>query len=151
MQKLNLPSYPFRIKSSEQISQIFDAVRKKYVALTPEEWVRQHIIRYLTEELHYPASLVAVEMNLTLNGLRKRCDIVAYDTNGFPLLIVECKAPSVRLTQKTFEQVARYNMVLKVRYLMISNGIETYCCEINFEEQTYRFMENLPTYKEVAV
>lgn len=149
MQKLNLPSYPFKIKSSEQISEIFDAVRKKYVILTPEEWVRQHVIRYLTEELQYPASLLAVELNLLLNGLRKRCDVVAHNKNGAPFLIVECKAPTVKLTQKVFDQIARYNIVLRVRYLMVSNGMETYCCDVNFEEQTYRFMENLPAYQEV--
>lgn len=141
MIKLNFPEYNFKIKTSAKITQIFDIVRRKYVALTPEEWVRQHFIHYLIFEKNFPQSLLAVEMNIVLNKLQKRCDIVGYSNSGKPVLIVECKSPGVKISQKTFEQIARYNMALQVKYLAVSNGINHYFCEIDFEKKSFKFLK----------
>ncbi len=144
--KLNLPEYPFSIKQSSTSKEIFDAFRKKYVALTPEEWVRQHFIRFLTEEKGFPASLIAIEKGLTINGKPRRFDAVAYNNNGEPLVLMEFKAATVNLTQKVFEQIATYNQLLKVKYLIVSNGLKHYCCEINFTTQSIRFLQEIPEY-----
>ncbi len=150
MQALNLPAYQFKIKRDGQRTQIFDAIRKKYLVLTPEEWVRQHFVRYLIEEKGFPASLIAIEMGLKLNGLQKRGDIVAYQASGDPLLIVECKAPSVKISQGTFDQIARYNMVLKVNYLVVTNGLDHYCCIIDHLQGSYHFLKEVPNYEEIT-
>ncbi|MGB3073873.1 MAG: type I restriction enzyme HsdR N-terminal domain-containing protein [Chitinophagales bacterium] len=142
--QITFPKYEFNIRNREGQSQIFDAIRKRFVALTPEEWVRQHWLRYLIEEKKYPRSLIAVEMSLKLNKLSKRCDIVVYGKNGKPQLIVECKAGDVKLTQKVFDQIARYNLTLKVKYLVVSNGSKSFCCEIDVEKGSYHFMHDLP-------
>lgn len=143
MQNLNFPSYQFKYKSSGKITQIFDIVRRKYVALTPEEWVRQHFIHYLVNDKNFPKSLLAVEMNILLNKLKKRCDIVGYNKLAKPILIVECKAPGVKISQKTFDQVAGYNISLRVKHLAVSNGLEHYFCEIDFEKNNYRFIKEI--------
>lgn len=143
MQQLNFPTYDFKIKTSDKITQIFDIVRRKYVALTPEEWVRQHFIHYLVKEKKFPQSLIAVEMSIRMNKLQKRCDIVGYDNSLKPILIVECKAPGIKISQNTFDQVARYNISLRVKYLAVSNGLEHYFCEIDFEKKNYRFLRNI--------
>lgn len=143
MQPLNFPSYDFKIKTSGKITQIFDIVRRKYVALTPEEWVRQHFLHYLVNEKKFPRSLLAVEMNIILNKLRKRCDIVGYDNTAKPILIVECKAPGIKISQNTFDQIARYNIALKVKFLAVSNGLEHYFCEIDFLKKNYRFLKEI--------
>lgn len=129
--------------------QIFDQVRKRYVALTPEEWVRQHFVAYLLSEKGYPQELIANEITIKLNGTSKRCDTVVYDTYLSPLVIVEYKAPSVPITQTVFDQIVRYNMVLKVPYLIVSNGLSHYCCRINYETQTWSFLREIPTYHQV--
>lgn len=147
---IRFAEYDFKVKHEGSQSFIFDSVRKRYVALTPEEWVRQHWLRYLIEEKKYPRSLIAVEMSLKLNTLSKRCDIVVYGNNGSPQLIVECKAVSVRILQNVFDQVARYNLSLKVKYLVVSNGKETFCCEIDFEKQSFIFLEELPGREQFA-
>jgi hypothetical protein len=150
MEMLNLPTYSFKIKSINNKEHIFDEIRKKYVALTPEEWVRQNFIRYMIETLAIPASLIAVEMSIKLNKLSKRCDIVVYDKNGNAILIVECKAPSIKINQKTFDQITRYNINFKVPYLIVTNGINHYCCKIDYEKSSFTFLEEIPTYLEMS-
>ena len=125
---------------------LFDIVRKKYVSLTPEEWVRQHLIHYLIKEKKFPISLIAVEKQLTLNNLTKRTDILVFNSEGLPEIIVECKAPSVKITQHTFDQISRYNLKLNANYLMVSNGLEHFNCKMDLENETYIFLKTLPSY-----
>lgn len=146
MQPLNLPTYKFRIKSNENKFSIFDIIRKKYVVLTPEEWVRQHMIHYLMEEKDYPLSLIAIEKKLTINKLTKRTDILVFNTDGLPEIIVECKAPSVKITQASFDQIARYNLKLKANFLIVTNGLEHFYCKMDFENEKYIFLENIPNF-----
>lgn len=146
MQQLNFPSYSFRIKSSENKTLIFDIVRKKYVVLTPEEWVRQHVLMYLIEEKNYPISLIAVEKQLKINSLVKRTDIVVFNRDGKPEIIIECKAPSITISQETFDQIARYNLTLQANYLMVTNGLAHYYCQTDLENETYVFLQKLPNY-----
>jgi hypothetical protein len=124
MQKLNLPNYKFRLKSSENKTLIFDNLRKKYMVLTPEEWVRQHFVQFLIEEKKYPASLIALEKQLTLNNRKKRTDILVFNKEGNHDIIVECKAPKIKITQATFDQIARYNLKLKANFLVVTNGLD---------------------------
>ena len=145
MFSIDFPEYQFDLKTLSGKKSILDIIRKKYVAATPEEIVRQYIIHYLVNEKFYPKSLLAVEMPLTLNQLKKRCDIVAYKNNQ-PHLIVECKAPKVKLDQATFEQVSTYNLKLKVPYLLITNGVENCCAQVDFRNNTYRFLNFIPDY-----
>ena len=147
MQQLNLPTYKFRIKSSENKFFIFDIIRKKYVMLTPEEWVRQHFILYLIEEKQYPISLIAVEKKITINKLTKRTDILIFNSDGKPDIIVECKAPSVKITQETFDQIARYNLKLNANYLVTTNGLEHFYCKMNVKNERYDFLEDIPIFK----
>ncbi len=144
MQQLNLPTYHFRIKSKENKQFIFDSIRKKYIVLTPEEWVRQNVVQFLIQIKKYPASLMAIEKELRLHTRKKRTDIVIYNTQGLPEIIVECKRPSVKITQATFDQIARYNMALNAKYLMLTNGINHYFCSIDAEKETYMFLRDLP-------
>ena len=146
MQQLNLPTYKFRIKSTKNKYVIFDIVRKKYVSLTPEEWVRQHLIHYLIEEKKYPISLIAIEKQLIINNLTKRTDILVFNSEGMPEIIVECKAPSVKITQHAFDQISRYNLKLNANYLMVSNGLEHFNCKMDTENETYVFLKSLPSY-----
>jgi hypothetical protein len=147
MQKLNLPQYKFKLKSNENKTLIFDKVRKKYFVLTPEEWVRQHYISFLIEEKKYPVSLIAIEKQLTINGLKKRSDILIFNTDGKPEIIVECKAPSVKITQETFDQIARYNLTLKANYLVVTNGLQHIFCKIDTLKESYIFLPEIPDYK----
>ena len=144
MQKLNFPEYQFRFKSNENKRLIFDEIRKKFVVLTPEEWVRQHVIRFLLSEKKYPASHISVEKQLKLHDTIKRYDIVIYDRDGGIRLIVECKAPNIKINQDTFDQIARYNFVLKADLLMVTNGLDHYFCKMNFEAEKYEFLKELP-------
>lgn len=144
MQKLNLPTYSFRFKSKENRLLIFDIVRKKYVVLNPEEWVRQHLLHFLVFDKQYPRSRIAVEKKLVLNGLTKRTDIVVFNRDGSPFLIVECKAPEVAISQNSFDQIARYNTALRGRYLMVSNGLNHYYCKINEKKDGFEFLKTLP-------
>lgn len=141
---IEFSQYDFKVKREKEQSFIFDIIRKKYLLLTPEEWVRQHWLHYLVLEKKYPRSRIAVEMPTKLNKLAKRCDIVVYGKNGTPQLIVECKAGDVKISQKVFDQIARYNLSLKVKYLVVSNGSKSFCCEIDFENRKYHFLESLP-------
>ena len=147
MQVLNLPTYKFRIKSSENKYVIFDIVRKKYVILSPEEWVRQNFIHYLIEEKKYPISLISVEKKITINKLSKRTDILVFNTEGMPYIIVECKAPSVKITQEAFDQIARYNLKLQADYLIVTNGLEHFYCAIDDKNERYIFLDNIPDYQ----
>jgi len=146
MQALNLPTYKFKIKSRENKLFIYDIVRKKYVSLTPEEWVRQHIIHYLINDKNYPISLIAVEKKLIINKLTKRTDILVFTSKGAPNIIIECKAPSVKINQNSFDQIARYNLKLTANYLMVSNGLNHYFCFMDVEKEQYVFLENIPHY-----
>lgn len=146
MQQLNFPAYSFRFKNSENKVAIFDEIRKKFVILTPEEWVRQHVVRYLLEEKKYSKSYINVEKMITINGLTKRYDIVVFNPDGSIFVLIECKAPEVPITQITFDQIARYNMVLHANYLMVTNGLHHYFCQMDFEHEQYNFLRDLPEY-----
>lgn len=146
MQKLNFPTYSFRFKNSENKTYIFDVIRKKFLVLTPEEWVRQHVVLYLIEELRYPKSLINVEKLVNVNGIKKRYDIVVFNTNGSIFLLVECKAPEIKISQQTFDQIAQYNFSLKAQYLMVTNGLNHYFCQMDFENEKYIFLKELPSF-----
>ena len=146
MWQLNLPAYNFRIIKKNEKPFIFDDLRKKFVALTPEEWVRQHFIRFLIDVKHYPASLIAIEKQLVINGLKKRCDAVVYSRNAEPLMIIEFKATTVSLAQQTFDQAAVYNSKLKVDYFIISNGLKHYCCRLDKNVLQYNFLDDIPDF-----
>ena len=148
MQKLNFPTYTFRFKNSENKRLIFDQIRKRFVVFQPEEWVRQNCIQYLNQEKKYPISLINVEKELKLNNLKKRYDIVVFNSDGTIHLIVECKSPKININQSTFDQIARYNMTLKASYLMVTNGINHYYCQMDFEEERYQFLKDIPEYKQ---
>lgn len=148
MQKLNFPTYSFRFKNSENKVSIFDAIRKKFVILQPEEWVRQHCVNYLIEEKKYPKSLINIEKTLTINTLKKRYDIVIFNKDGSIFLIVECKAPKIAINQNTFDQIARYNLALNASFLMVTNGLNHYYCQMDFKNERYQFLEDIPYYKE---
>ena len=150
MLQLNLPEYNFRIKKQDDKLLIFDTQRKRYVSLTPEEWVRQHFIRFLIEEKGYPAAYLAIEKQLNMNGMKKRCDAILYNDHALPVLIIELKAPTVPITQTTFDQVAVYNAKLKVDFFMISNGIEHYCCKVDTNNSRYEFFAELPDYSNLT-
>lgn len=143
MLKLNFPEYSFRFKNSENKRLIFDPIRKKYIVLTPEEWVRQHALQYLIQEKGFSASLINVEKQLILNNTKKRYDIVIYNADGSIFLIVECKAPTIEITQETFDQIARYNLVTKATYLMVTNGLSHYYCQMDYEQQRYIFLKDI--------
>ncbi|HLT53492.1 MAG TPA: type I restriction enzyme HsdR N-terminal domain-containing protein [Flavobacteriaceae bacterium] len=146
MQELNFPKFSFRFKNSENKLAIFDEIRKKFVVLQPEEWVRQHCIHYLIQLKKYPKSLINVEKMLKINNLTKRYDIVIFNPDGSIELIVECKAPNIAITQDTFDQIARYNLVLKANYLMVTNGLNHYYCQMDYDNQSYKFLETIPNY-----
>ena len=147
MQKLNLPNYKFKLKSNENKTLIFDNLRKKYMVLTPEEWVRQHFVHFLIEEKNYPTSLIAIEKQVLVNNLKKRSDILVFNKDGNPEIIVECKAPKIRITQATFDQIARYNSKLRANFLVVTNGLTHFYCKMDFEKETYLFLKEIPDYK----
>ena len=144
MLPLNLPSYPAKILKRNGKNVIFDPLRQKYVALTPEEWVRQHFVHLLTDFKGYPKGLLANEIQLDLNGTKKRCDTVLFNKDLSARMIVEYKAPNIEITQAVFDQITRYNMVLKVEYLIVSNGMRHYCCKIDYNTMQYTFLPNIP-------
>ena len=147
MQKLNFPTYSFRFKNSENKRLIFDEIRKKFMVFQPEEWVRQHCVQYLIHEKKYPKSLINVEKELKVNNLRKRYDVVVFNPDGSIHLIIECKSPKIKIDQSTFDQISRYNLALKASYLMVTNGINHYYCQMDFEEERYQFLKDIPEYK----
>jgi hypothetical protein len=146
---LQLPPYAFKITDQNGQLILFDAIRKKNIVLTPEEWVRQHFVQYLINQKNYPKTLIKLEGGHKLYGKAKRSDIVVYNPAGEKILLVECKAPSVTIDQKTFDQVAHYNMVHKVKILAVTNGLQHYFCRIDFEARSYSFIEELPDYTQI--
>ena len=150
MLTLNLPVYETKICIRDGKRMIFDPLRKSYVALTPEEWVRQHFVNYLTTAKGYPPALMANEVAITLNGMKRRCDTVVYDRNLRPRVIVEYKATTVKITKEVFAQIARYNLTLMVDYLIVSNGMQHYCCRMDYTDNSYTFIQEIPDYKKVV-
>lgn len=150
MLELNLPPFDEKIVRKGDKCQIFDVVRRRYVALTPEEWVRQHFVHYLADDRGCPLALMNNEVQLRLNGMSRRCDTVVFDRQAVPRLIVEYKAPSVEITQRVFDQICRYNIVLHVDWLIVSNGLTHYCCRMDYDNDTYRFVEQIPSYEEMT-
>lgn len=147
MVQLNLPAFAPSLRRTDKGQiQIFDPLRSKYVALTPEEWVRQHFVNFLAEHRAYPAALMANEVGLRHNGCARRCDTIVYDRHARPAAIVEYKAPEVEITERVFDQIARYNMVLGVGVLMVSNGLRHFCCRVDAASRRYAFMRDIPTY-----
>lgn len=146
---LNLPAYDAKIVTKNGKNTIFDVIRRRYVALTPEEWVRQHFVHFLLACKGYPQALLANEVQVQLNGTKKRCDTVLYRRDLTARMIVEYKAPDIEITQKVFDQITRYNMVLRVDYLIVSNGISHYCCRIDYANNTYAFLPDIPDYGEL--
>jgi hypothetical protein len=143
---LQLPPYPFKITDEDGQLSIFDVIRKRKIIITPEEWVRQHFVQYLINQKKYPKTLIKLEGGHRLHGMPKRTDIVVYNPNGEKILLVECKAPSVTIDQKTFDQVARYNMAHHIKIIAVTNGLQHYYCHINFDAGSYKFLEDLPAY-----
>jgi hypothetical protein len=150
MLQLNLPAYEYKLKQSADNHLIFDFIRRKYVILTPEEWVRQHFINYLVVHLHYPKSLVAVERGTVYNQLAKRTDVCIYATNGFPLMLVECKAAAVAITAATVKQASTYNKKLKAKFVVVTNGLEHYCWEVDFINHKYLPLVQVPDYQSLT-
>ena len=146
MLSLNLPKYEAKIERNGEKLRIWDALRRRYVALTPEEWVRQHFLHFLIHYKNYPAALLGNEITLQLHGMKRRCDTVLYDRTTAPRMILEYKAPHIAINQKVFDQVSRYNLVLQVDYLVVSNGLEHYCCRMDYTNQSYSFLKEIPDY-----
>ena len=147
MLSLNLPAFDAKIAARNGKNVIFDVIRRRYVALTPEEWVRQHFVHFLLAHKGHPQALMANEVQVQLNGTKKRCDTVLYRRDLTARMIVEYKAPEIEITQKVFDQITRYNMVLKVDYLIVSNGLQHYCCRIDYEHNSYTFLQDIPEYQ----
>lgn len=146
---LNLPRYEIKLGGTKDKPTIFDILRKRYIALTPEEWVRQHFIHYLIEHKHYPATLLANEVQLKIADKSMRADSVLYTRSLQPKMIIEYKAPSVRITQKVFNQIIAYNYLLQVDYLIVSNGIDSYCCKMDYENKKYLYLDQIPDYENI--
>lgn len=149
MQKLNLPEYSFKFKTRDGKDYIFDSLRRKYVRLTPEEWVRQNFVQFLVTEKKYSVSLIAVEAGVKVNNNPQRADLVVFDRSGKPALVAEFKAPEIKISQQTFDQIVRYNMQLKVPLLIVSNGLQHYCCRINYDDNSYAFLPEIPEFSAV--
>jgi len=150
MDPLNLPTYFFRIKQGKEKKYIFDEIRHRYVILTPEEWVRQHLVKYLVDVKHFPLVLISVEKGFSQLQRKQRYDLLIYDRSGSPLMIAECKAPSIEINQNAFDQASRYNQKHKARYLLITNGRKHYCCQLNLESRHYRFLNEIPDFSDMS-
>ncbi len=146
VESLNFPQYQFEIQESEGRQVIFDSLRKKWLQLLPEEWVRQHVVQYLVQEKQVPAGLIGVEKGFQFQGMQRRADLIVHDRQGAAVLMVECKAPAVKITQDVFDQVARYNMVIHAGYLFVTNGLQHYCCKIEADTRQYTFLKELPDF-----
>lgn len=147
LQKLNFPeNYQFRLKQTDDLNYIFCPIRKKWLVLTPEEWVRQNVIQFLVQDLNYSLAAINSEVVVNINNLQKRADLIVYKKEK-PFLIVECKAPQIEITQTTFDQIARYNLQLDADYLMVTNGLNHYYCQMDFQNQQYVFLKNIPSYQ----
>lgn len=146
MLDLNLPPFDINVKKTNGKLSVFDRLRRKFVALTPEEWVRQHFVNYLISEKGYSPSLIANEIQINLNNQKRRCDSVIYNRDLQPLVIVEYKSPDIAITQDVFDQIVRYNIVLRVKYLIVSNGLSHYCCKVDYNSQTFKYLPEIPSY-----
>ena len=146
---LNLPPYALRLRETDGRKDIFDVLRRKYVALTPEEWVRQHFVHFLINHKHYPKGLLANEVELRVGEKRLRCDTLLYNKQLQPQMIIEYKAPDVTITQRVFNQITAYNMLLHVDYLVVSNGLQHYCCHMDYERNSYEFLRDIPDYQTI--
>lgn len=144
--RLNLPDYPVKVRRHGTSYVIMDMLRHKYVELTPEEYVRQRFVLWLVTDMHYPVSLMNNEVGVNVGGVRRRCDTLVFNRDGSHFMIVEYKAPEVRITQEVFDQIARYNMTLRARYLVVSNGLQHYCCSMDYENASYHFIPAIPDY-----
>ena len=147
---LHLPACELRTIQQDGMTKVFDLLRQRYVALTPEEWVRQHFVHFLMADKGYSQTLMGNEVQLSLNGMSRRCDTVVYDRQLKPRMIVEYKRPDISITQRVFDQICRYNMVMKVDWLIVSNGLTHYCCKMDYVQQTYAFVEEIPTFEMVV-
>lgn len=146
MQVLNFPPYHFRLKNTENSTYIFDVIRKKFVVLHPEEWVRQHIVQFLVKTKGYPKSLINVEKQIIINGLKKRYDIIVFNSTGEIDVLIECKAPEIVITQAVFDQIAIYNLKVKAKFLMVSNGKDHYYCQMDHGAEKYTFLREIPDF-----
>ena len=146
MPKLNLPYADLKIKLVDGVSQVFDKVRKKYFVLTLEEWVRQHFLHFLHQHRRYPLGLMGIEKMVKYNNLRTRADIVIYDREGTPIMLVECKSPKTKINQDVFLQIAKYNFKLQVKYLVVTNGLEHFCCLMDYKEKKIDFLDYIPSF-----
>jgi len=145
-EQLNLPEYTFRLKDESGKEYIFDEIRKKFLLLTPEEWVRQNFIKFLVAEKQYPASLIAIETGLKYNQLQKRADVLIYNKVGQADILIECKATGIKITQHVFDQIARYNMAFRVNYLIVTNGLNHFCCKMDYSNNSYFFLKDIPQF-----
>jgi hypothetical protein len=146
MNELNLPSFDVKVRGTREKPEILDFLRRRYVALTPEEWVRQHFVHWLVDHKGYPKGLLGNEVALLCGDKTLRCDSILYDKDANPLMIIEYKAPSIAVTQQVFSQISAYNLLLHVDYLVVSNGLQHYCCKMDYEHQTYQFLNDIPPY-----
>jgi len=149
MYELNLPTYDIKLNGTREKPEIFDFLRRRFVALTPEEWVRQHFTHWLVEHKGYPKGLLGNEIELRCGEKKLRCDSILYDREARPRMIIEYKAPTVSLTQRVFNQISAYNLLLRVDYLVVSNGLQHYCCRMDYEQQTYHFLQEIPAYNQL--
>ena len=149
MYELNLPAYDVRIRGTQEHPEIFDFLRRRYVALTPEEWVRQHFTHWLIEHKGYPKGLMGNEIEMRIGAKKLRCDSILYNKVSQPQMIIEYKAPSIKLKQQVFDQISVYNLLLRVDYLVISNGLQHYCCRMNYEQRSYEFLREIPDYMQL--
>lgn len=147
MLSLNLPKTDIRLQKKGETLYIWDHLRTRWIVLTPEEWVRQNFTHWMVECLGYPAARLGHEISLEVNGMKRRCDAVFYDQNGQPQIICEFKAPHINITQKTFDQISRYNLVMRVPLLIVSNGNQHFCCHMDYENQSYEFLTEIPKYQ----
>ena len=151
MQLLNFPTYPLKLQKEKGQYRVFDRIRKKYITLTPEEWVRQHLVWYLIEDLKYPEGLIALEYSFTVNNNSVRCDLIVFSRDGKPLLLAECKAPSIILGDETLHQAGRYNIVTKTNWLIVTNGLKNICCYVDFENQKIKYINEIPAYQNLII
>lgn len=149
MLKLNIPPFQMKLSGTQERPKILDILRRKFVALTPEEWVRQHFIHFLIEHKGYPSALMANEVALSCGNKQLRADTVLYDRNLNARMIIEYKAPTIKITKRVFEQVTAYNFLLHVDYLIVSNGLTHYCCKMNYENNSYMLLTSIPDYKDI--
>ena len=149
MYQLNLPTYDLRLRRTGNRDMIFDVLRRKYVALTPEEWVRQHFVHFLIEHKGYPTALLANEIELRIGGKHLRADTLLYNKELRPHMLIEYKSPTIALTQKVFDQISAYNLLLHADYLIVSNGIEHFCCRMNYDANSYSFLDHIPSFSEI--